>query len=105
MSHRTLAARLRSISPPRRGRVDGVPRVWTSFTAVIILIRHGQSTTNELGLLVGRSNPPLTDMGREQARRPSAHLNDVREVWSSPLDRALTTARIALGHLEPVIKE
>jgi broad specificity phosphatase PhoE len=79
--------------------------VWTSSTAVIILIRHGQSTTNELGLLVGRSNPPLTDMGREQARRLSAHLRDVREVWSSPLDRALTTARIALGHLEPVIKE
>ena len=72
---------------------------------MIILIRHGQSTTNELGLLVGRSNPPLTDHGREQARRLITHLIDVREVWASPLDRAFTTARLALPTLEPVLKE
>ena len=72
---------------------------------MIVLIRHGQSTTNERGLLVGRSDPPLTDHGREQARRLIAHLIDVREVWASPLDRALTTARLALPTLEPVIKD
>jgi len=79
--------------------------VRTVAPAVIILIRHGQSTTNELGLLVGRSDPPLTEQGREQARRLIPHLLDVVEVWASPLDRALTTARLALPRLEPVIKE
>jgi probable phosphoglycerate mutase len=72
---------------------------------VIILIRHGQSTTNELGLLVGRSDPPLTATGREQARRLNSHLINVREVWSSPLERARHTARLAVPSLEAVVKE
>lgn len=72
---------------------------------MIILIRHGQSTTNELGLLVGRADPPLTDLGREQARRLTPHLGTVRDVWSSPLQRALTTARLAVPDVEPLIKD
>lgn len=72
---------------------------------MIILIRHGQSTTNELGLLVGRSNPPLTEQGRDQARRLIPHLTDVKEVWASPLDRALHTARLCVPSVEPVIKD
>lgn len=71
---------------------------------MIILIRHGQSTTNELGLLVGRSNPPLTEYGRDQARRLIPHLIDVKEVWASPLVRALDTARLCVPTLEPVVK-
>ena len=72
---------------------------------MIILIRHGQSTTNELGLLVGRSNPPLTERGREQARRLRAHLGEVREVWTSPLERARDTARLAVPSLEAVVND
>ncbi len=72
---------------------------------MIILIRHGQSTTNELGLLVGRADPPLTALGRDQARRLAPHLGAVEELWSSPLDRALTTARLAVPHLDPLVKE
>ena len=72
---------------------------------MIILIRHGQSTTNELGLLVGRSNPPLTERGRAQARALAAHLVGVREVWASPLERALHTARLCAPEHEPVIKD
>lgn len=72
---------------------------------MIILIRHGQSTTNELGLLVGRSNPPLTERGREQARRLIPHLVDVKEVWTSPLERAWHTARLCVPTIEPIIKE
>lgn len=72
---------------------------------MIILIRHGQSATNELGLLGGRSDPPLTEKGREQARRLIPHLSDVQEVWSSPLERALSTARLCVPHIEPVIKD
>ena len=72
---------------------------------MIFLIRHGQSTSNERGLLVGRSNPPLTPPGREQARRLVPHLLDVREVWCSPLERARDTARLAIPTIEPVVKE
>ena len=72
---------------------------------MIILIRHGQSTTNELGLLVGRSNPSLTEQGRDQARRLIPHLIDVREVWTSPLDRAYRTARLAVPTLDPIVKD
>ncbi len=72
---------------------------------MIILIRHGQSTTNELGLLVGRADPPLTELGREQARRLAPHLGTVREVWSSPLQRAHSTARLAVPGLEPLVKD
>ena len=72
---------------------------------MIILIRHGQSTTNELGLLVGRSDPSLTEQGRDQARRLIPHLIDVREVWTSPLDRAYSTARLAVPTLNPVVKD
>ena len=79
--------------------------MWTFVVTVIILIRHGQSTTNELGLLVGRSNPPLTERGRDQARRLIPHLLDVKEVWASPLERAFDTARLAVPTLEPVVKE
>lgn len=77
----------------------------SAVAAVIVLIRHGQSSTNELGLLVGRSDPPLTELGREQARQLSAYLGDVRAVWTSPLERAISTARLAVANVEPVLKE
>ena len=72
---------------------------------MIVLIRHGQSSTNELGLLVGRSDPSLTELGREQARRLRVYLADVREVWTSPLERAISTALLATPDVEPHIKE
>ncbi len=72
---------------------------------MIHLLRHGQSESNAQGLLVGRSNPPLTDKGRAQARRVSEILVGVREVWSSPLERARDTARLAAPHLEARVEE
>jgi broad specificity phosphatase PhoE len=72
---------------------------------VIILVRHGQSTTNELGLLVGRSDPPLTELGRRQASALEPWLSDVDEVWVSPLARARETAALALPGREQVVKE
>jgi probable phosphoglycerate mutase len=66
---------------------------------VIILIRHGQTTTNAQSLLVGRSNPALTELGVRQAQALIPLLDQVREVWSSPLRRARETAQLALPHL------
>ena len=66
---------------------------------VILLIRHGQTTTNAQGLLVGRSDPPLTARGRQQALDLRPWLAGVEEVWSSPLHRARETAALAMPDL------
>lgn len=72
---------------------------------MIILIRHGQTTTNEKGLLVGRSDPGLTDFGERQSRALVPLLVGVREVWTSPLARARATAALALPGVEATVKE
>lgn len=43
---------------------------------MLILVRHGQSEPNAAGLLVGRSDPPLTALGRDQARKAARLLAD-----------------------------
>jgi probable phosphoglycerate mutase len=72
---------------------------------MIILIRHGQTTTNAKNLLVGRSDPALTDLGVRQARALAPLLVDVKQVWSSPLRRARETAELALPHVQAIVKE
>jgi probable phosphoglycerate mutase len=72
---------------------------------MIILIRHGQTTTNAEGLLVGRSDPHLTVLGEQQARALMPYLKGVEEVWTSPLARARETAALALPEFEPAVVE
>jgi probable phosphoglycerate mutase len=72
---------------------------------VIILVRHGQTTSNAAHLLVGQSDPTLTDLGERQARALAPLLEGVREVWTSPLQRARATAALALPGIEAVVKE
>lgn len=72
---------------------------------MIILIRHGQTTTNVGGLLVGRSDSALTELGERQARALRPLMASVREVWSSPLARARATAAIAIPHIEATVHD
>ena len=72
---------------------------------MIILIRHGQTTTNAQNLLVGRSDPELTELGARQARALAPLLENVVEVWTSPLRRARATAELALPHLRAQLRE
>lgn len=60
----------------------------------ILVIRHGQSEWNELGKWQGQENPPLTELGMNQAREASQNIGDIEAVYSSPLIRAATTAHI-----------
>ena len=62
----------------------------------LLLIRHGQSTANATGVWQGQLDFPLSDEGREQARRAGLALVDeqVSGFYSSPLRRAFETARI-----------
>ncbi len=72
---------------------------------MIILVRHGQTTTNAQRLLVGRSDPELTELGVRQAQALVPLLRDVKEVWTSPLRRARDTARIAMSGLTASVHE
>jgi probable phosphoglycerate mutase len=76
----------------------------------IYLARHGQDTDNAAGILNGRRDEPLTDLGREQARTLAREIKDAHltfdAVYTSPLQRAEVTARTvtdALGIAPPVI--
>ncbi len=71
---------------------------------MIILIRHGQTTSNAARLLVGQSDPALTELGERQARALRPYLRDVREVWTSPLLRARATAALALPEIPARVK-
>jgi probable phosphoglycerate mutase len=68
---------------------------------VLILVRHGESTGNAEGLLLGRIDSPLTDRGLEQARSLAAAVSGATRLISSPLTRARDTAE-ALGTGLPV---
>jgi broad specificity phosphatase PhoE len=63
---------------------------------VLYLVRHGQTTWNASGLLLGRADPPLTSLGEGQAAAVAAWLGPVlaegARVISSPLARARATA-------------
>jgi probable phosphoglycerate mutase len=70
----------------------------------LILVRHGQSEANAAGLLVGRTDSALTELGKRQAAAIGAALAGKERrpgrIVTSPLSRARDTAEIvgtALG--------
>lgn len=60
----------------------------------LYLVRHGESEANAAGRFAGRTDSPLTELGRAQAETVAAALADVRfdRVVSSDLSRARDTA-------------
>jgi broad specificity phosphatase PhoE len=63
---------------------------------VLLLVRHGESEANAAGLLLGRTDSPLSERGEQQAAALAPLLGPVRRVLASPLARARRTAA-ALG--------
>ncbi|MEA2518206.1 MAG: hypothetical protein QOF49_286 [Chloroflexota bacterium] len=63
----------------------------------LVLARHGETAWSKSGQHTGRTDVPLTDVGREQAARLGAALagRTFSRVMSSPLSRALDTCRLA----------
>ena len=60
----------------------------------LLLVRHGQSEWNAMGRWQGKANPPLTDLGKEQALIEAKQLPDFSILASSDLVRARETAQI-----------
>ena len=73
---------------------------------LLFLARHGETDWNREGRFQGHADPPLNGTGRAQAAQLAAGLADVElsAVYSSPLRRALETARVvaAAHELEAV---
>jgi len=59
---------------------------------VLVLVRHGESAANAAGLLLGRTDSPLSDRGARQAAALGPLLGGVQRVISSPLLRTRRTA-------------
>ena len=78
----------------------------------LLLARHGQSEWNAVGRWQGQADPPLSDLGRAQARGAANHAGAFDAIFASDLERALHTATIisnAIGvgpvMVDPRLKE
>ena len=60
---------------------------------MLYLVRHGRTDANASGLLQGRLDPPLDELGHRQAASVAERIGPVDEVYASSLLRAQDTAR------------
>ena len=65
-------------------------------------LRHGETELNRLGLIAGSADVPLNETGRRQARAAAERLAalGIDAIWSSPMQRALDTARCVAQALD-----
>lgn len=91
-------------SEPKDSR-PSIPPDPTSALCRIFLVRHGRTILNAQGRFRGREDPPLDEVGRQEAHRVAERLtgSPLDAVYSSPLLRAReTAAAIASAHGLPV---
>ena len=60
---------------------------------MLLIVRHGRTVANAEGLLQGRVDNPLDAEGLRQAKQIRIALGPIDVVVSSPLQRALQTAK------------
>ena len=76
---------------------------------MIYIIRHGQTEKNKAMVLQGRSDQPLNEAGVRQAEQAGAYFREkgIRfdRVWSSPLIRAVQTAKLVAPEAEVLTDE
>jgi broad specificity phosphatase PhoE len=67
--------------------------------ARILLVRHGQSEWNASGRWQGQADPPLSELGEEQAVAAARALGMVDAIYASDLVRAHHTAELVAAQL------
>jgi alpha-ribazole phosphatase len=67
----------------------------------ILLLRHGETRGNSEKRYIGRTDEPLSEEGRGQAR--ALRLPLVDRVYASPYRRCLETAALAFPGREPIV--
>ncbi len=89
------------MSTPPRTRLDPTGQRFDRFhhpvhraETELIIVRHGQTAANIDGLLVGRQDVLLTDLGHQQAERAAEVISPLKPdaLVSSPLQRTRQTA-------------
>lgn len=75
--------------------------------AQLLVIRHGQTAWSVAGRHTGRTDVPLTDIGRQEARDAALTLHgwSLQRAYTSPLVRARETAEIVSPACGVVIDE
>lgn len=68
----------------------------------LYVVRHGEDQDNKAGILNGRRNTELTELGREQAIKAARYLRNknISLIYSSPLARAYQTSCIIAEQLK-----
>ena len=76
---------------------------------MIYIIRHGQTAMNKVKALQGRTDHPLNEIGEQQAIDAGKQLAEMGVkfdyVFTSPLIRAVQTAKLISPDVEPVVDE
>ena len=74
----------------------------------LVLVRHGQSEWNEKNLFTGWKNPPLTKLGRQEARKTGVKIKSLGLSFdlhfTSELVRAQNTGEIIQEEIKQEIK-
>ncbi|WP_425303618.1 bifunctional RNase H/acid phosphatase [Nocardia wallacei] len=96
--------------PAATGGAEATGPGWTGARGRptrLLLLRHGQTELSVQRRYSGRGNPPLTELGREQAARAAKYLaakGDIAAVVTSPLGRARETAEAAAQALDAPVR-
>ena len=71
---------------------------------ILYLVRHGETVTNKSGLIQGQRDVELSDKGIEDAKELKDLIKslDIDVVISSPLKRAIDTAKIITDNKYPI---
>src|SRR5688500_15481804 len=89
------AGRLRARGPGRRAAEDEIAGDYAGAMDVV-LIRHGETEWSRTGRHTGRTDVPLSDRGRDEARDAACTLDgwNITRAYTSPLGRARETAEL-----------
>lgn len=81
--------------------------VLSPAVTTVLLVRHGQSEWNAAGRWQGQADPPLSELGREQARLAAGRVGAIDAIFASDLQRATETALVIskLIGVGPVVVE